>query len=69
MDRPIRTLVKALTWQASGLVTMTGIGYLATGSVSAGGGIALASAVTGFVAFFLHERLWARVRWGRQRNV
>ena len=48
---------------------MTAIGYGATGSLSAGGGIALTGAATGFVAFFLHERLWARIRWGRQRNV
>lgn len=66
MESTARTLAKALSWQATGLVAMTGIGYLFTGSVSAGGSIAAVSAATGFAAYFVHERLWAAVRWGRR---
>lgn len=66
MDSTARTLVKAFSWQAMGLITMTGIGYLFTGSISAGGGIAAVSAATGFAAYFVHERVWAAVRWGRR---
>lgn len=64
MDSPLRTLIKALTWQATGLVTMTIIGFVATGSLRAGGSVALVSAATGLVFYALHERLWARVHWG-----
>ncbi|MBE3638701.1 DUF2061 domain-containing protein [Mangrovicoccus algicola] len=66
MDTPLRTLVKSLTWQALGLMLMTLIGAGVTGSVAEGGGIALAGAGTGLVAYALHERLWARIRWGRR---
>jgi len=64
METTLRSIVKALTWQALGLVTMTAIGYAVTGSARAGGAMALASAAIGLVAFIFHERLWARVRWG-----
>jgi len=64
MESPKRTLAKTLTWQAIGLLSMTLIGYLVTGSVGAGGGIAAISAMTGAIFYVVHERLWARIRWG-----
>lgn len=64
MDLKRRTIAKALTWQTLGLISMTGLGYLTTGSLRAAGGLALAAFVTGTVSFVIHERLWARVAWG-----
>jgi len=65
VDTHRRTLVKALTWQALGLFTMTIIGVIATGSVSAGGTLALVAAATGMVFYMIHERVWACISWGR----
>ncbi|MEM7190974.1 MAG: DUF2061 domain-containing protein [Pseudomonadota bacterium] len=65
MDSAARTIFKALTWQASGLICMTLIGYVTTGSFTAAGSIAIASTAIGFVAYFVHERLWSRISWGR----
>lgn len=65
MDTTPRLITKSITWQVSGLVVMTLIGYLFTGSVSAGGGIAIASALVGFVSYFMHEMAWSKIGWGR----
>lgn len=65
METPKRTLLKTLTWQALGLVMMTLIGFMMTGSVGVGGSIALSSAAVGAVCYMLHERAWARIAWGR----
>ena len=65
MDSTNRTLVKAFTWQFIGLGVMTLIGYVATGSWSSGGAIALSTSAVSLVSYILHERLWARVKWGR----
>lgn len=65
MDSSIRIAAKALTWQISGLVSMMLIGYLFTGSFTASGGIALFGAAAGFVSYFLHEKVWSRVTWGK----
>lgn len=64
-DSPRRTLAKTLTWQGLGLASMTAIGFFVTGSVNAGGHIALFSAAIGAVCYILHERIWARIAWGR----
>lgn len=65
MESPARTMVKGLTWQMTGIVTMTLIAWLITGSVTEGGITALSGAATGFVFYFFHERIWARIGWGR----
>lgn len=66
MDSPARTLAKTLTWQASGFLVMVGLTWIVTGSLSAGGMIALGGAAIGTVTYALHERLWARITWGRR---
>ena len=66
METAARILTKSITWQRSGLFMMTLIGYLFTGSISAGGGIAIVSSAIGFISYFLHEMLWSKVGWGRR---
>jgi len=65
METQARTIAKALCWQALGVVVMTLIGYLFTGSVSEGGAIAAVSTLVGLLTYIIHERLWAHIAWGR----
>ncbi|MEM1313205.1 MAG: DUF2061 domain-containing protein [Pseudomonadota bacterium] len=65
MDSPKRAAAKALSWQITGLLVMSAIGYALTGSLETAGSFALINGALGFAMFFLHERIWARVRWGR----
>ena len=65
MDTKTRTIAKAISWQILGLFSMTLVGYIFTRSFTASGGIALASALTSFVFYCIHERAWSRVDWGR----
>jgi uncharacterized membrane protein len=68
MDSKVRLLTKSVTWQFAGLITMTLIGFLFTGSVAAGGGIAIVGALTGFVCYFVHELAWSKITWGLRRT-
>ena len=63
-ESPTRSIAKAVTWQLTGLVTMTLLAFFATGDFTAAASIALSGAASGFVCFIVHERIWARVRWG-----
>lgn len=65
MDTAKRTAVKALTWQGTGLIVMSLLGYAMTGSWGAAGTYALGTAALGLVMFVLHERAWDRIAWGR----
>ncbi|HSH43400.1 MAG TPA: DUF2061 domain-containing protein [Arenicellales bacterium] len=65
METPTRTIAKAVSWQLLGLLSMTLIGYLFTGSVMAAGSLAVVTTVIGAVCYVLHERIWNRISWGR----
>ena len=41
------------------------LGYVATGSLSLAGGLAVASTLVGTVCYVLHERIWSCIAWGR----
>ncbi|MEX5727160.1 putative membrane protein [Rhodovulum iodosum] len=67
METPRRTLIKAVLWNAIGLLSMALVGLALTGSAAMGGTMALANTVVGFVCYLFYERLWARIGWGRRQ--
>ncbi|MGY3439314.1 MULTISPECIES: DUF2061 domain-containing protein [unclassified Marinovum] len=66
MDTQRRTLVKGGIWMFIGLVVMSGVGLVFTGSMTVGGTMALINSAIGFVTYVLYERFWAGITWGRR---
>lgn len=66
METRKRSIVKAVIWNAIGLISMTLVGLAATGSAKAGGMMAVVNTGIGFTAYLIYERVWAKVRWGRR---
>ena len=64
MENKKRTWTKALTWQAIGLLMMSTVNYLYLGDLHQGIGLSLLLTVQGLLTYVVHERVWARVRWG-----
>ncbi|WP_417523199.1 DUF2061 domain-containing protein [Marinovum sp.] len=69
METRERTIVKGLIWIFMGLVVMSLVGLLFTGSMAVGGTMALVNSLIGFVNYVLYERFWAKVTWGRQNDL
>ncbi|MBR9842765.1 MAG: DUF2061 domain-containing protein [Rhodobacteraceae bacterium] len=65
MESRQRSIVKAVIWNIMGLTVMTLVGFLATGSATIGGAMAVINTGIGFVMYVLYERLWAGIGWGR----
>ncbi len=65
METRRRSVVKALIWNVMGLVMMTLVGLIATGSVAVGGVVALVNTAIGLTLYFVYERVWAGISWGR----
>lgn len=65
METAIRTWVKAGLWALIGLLVMALVGFVAKGSLVAGGAMAVVNTAIGFVTDVIYERIWARVSWGR----
>ncbi|MHA1127777.1 MAG: DUF2061 domain-containing protein [Alphaproteobacteria bacterium] len=66
METGKRTLVKTLIWQIVGLITMSLVGFAITGSIIAGGALALANTGVGIITYITYERIWSRINWGRR---
>jgi uncharacterized membrane protein len=65
METRTRSIVKAIIWNAIGLMMMCLVGFVATGSLKVGGAMALVNAAIGLTTYVIYERVWAQVRWGR----
>lgn len=65
MESRKRSLVKAVIWNIVGLVMMSLVGLVATGSAAVGGTLALINTAIGLSLYLVYERIWAGIRWGR----
>ena len=65
-DTPVRSLAKAVSWRITGTVDTFLISWLITGQALIASGIALTEILTKVFLFWLHERVWNRVKWGQQ---
>lgn len=61
-----RTFVKALTWRILATLTTSILVYGFTGHVQAAITVGSFEAVTKMVLYFLHERAWNRIHFGRK---
>jgi len=66
MESGKRTFVKAMIWQITGILTMSIVGIVMTGSVELGWTLALANTAVGLACYIIYERVWARIRWERR---
>ncbi len=66
-DGHLRSIVKAASWRAAGTVDTFVLGFLFTGSVKLAGSIASTEVITKLGLFYLHERAWNRLSWGRAK--
>jgi len=68
-DRPIKSIVKTITWRLIASATTFGLAYLFFHkdpyAAQKATGIAIAEAFIKMMLYFFHERLWERIRWGR----
>jgi len=65
VDTRRRTWIKAVFWNLLGLIVMSLVGFVATGSFAVGGMMALVNTCVGFLMYIIYERFWAGVAWGR----
>ncbi len=72
-DRPIKSIAKAITWRVIASGTTFTLAMLFFGddpqATQKATGIALIESVVKMVFYFLHERAWAQLRWGRMRVI
>lgn len=66
MESGKRTLVKTIVWQLMGLISMSLVGFIITGSFVSGGMLAIVNTGIGIVMYISYERIWSKINWGRR---
>lgn len=67
MDTHSRSIMKALSWRATGTVDTILISLVVTGSIKLAATIGFTEVVTKSLLYYCHERLWLRVPFGRKK--
>ena len=65
MESHSRSIVKAVTWRAGGTVVTFFLAWIITGEATLSVGIGLLDSLVKVGAFYLHERMWNRLRFGK----
>jgi uncharacterized membrane protein len=64
-DTTKRSLVKTISWRVTGSSATFLIAYAMTGNFAIAGVIGLAQMVTNTILYYIHERVWNKIKWGK----
>jgi len=64
-DTNLRSIIKALSWRLTGTIDTFIVSFFVTGELLIAGSIASIEILTKIVLFWMHERVWNNVKWGR----
>jgi uncharacterized membrane protein len=65
-DRAVRSLVKTVSWRITGSGATFAISYMVLGNFVIAGSIAIAQLISNTILYFVHERVWNKIKWGRE---
>jgi len=66
VESPQRSLAKAVSWRITGSLDTFLISWLITGQTHLAAGITAVELATKISLYWLHERVWLKVKWGRE---
>lgn len=68
-DTTNRSLVKAISWRVTGSGATFLISFLISGNFTIAGSIATIQLVANTILYFVHERVWNRIKWGQSDSA
>ncbi|MEM4389065.1 MAG: DUF2061 domain-containing protein [Candidatus Micrarchaeia archaeon] len=64
----LRSLVKTITYRLAILILDFAVVYLLTGRLEIAAWFMLASNTYTSIGYYLHERIWDKIAWGKKRD-
>jgi len=64
----VRSVLKAISWRTLGTLDTFAISWFMTGRIAIAGSIAALEIATKILWYYLHERVWAAIHWGRRHQ-
>lgn len=69
IDKKKRSVAKSISWRVLAFLVLSAVSFLATRSFSHTTFIAVIYTVVQILIYFLHERLWNNIKWGRSGGI
>lgn len=66
-DKHYRSIVKAVSWRATGTVDTIIISWLITGKLAFALSIGFVELFTKIFLYYVHERVWEKISFGRAK--
>jgi uncharacterized membrane protein len=64
-DSTGRSIAKTISWRITGSLATFAISYAVLGDFAVSGTIAVIQLTLNTLLYFIHERVWNRIVWGR----
>jgi uncharacterized membrane protein len=68
METHVRSIAKAVSWRIVATLTTIFLVYVFTGNLVISGGVGLTELLTKIVIYYVHERVWNAIGYGRIKN-
>jgi uncharacterized membrane protein len=65
METHMRSVAKAISWRIVATLTTMLLVFLFTGNLVVSGGVGLTELITKILIYYVHERVWNSVDFGR----
>lgn len=65
-EKPLRSIVKTISWRILGTLDTIVITWLITGEMSVAFTVGSIELVTKMILYFFHERIWNTIKWGKK---
>ena len=64
-EKPMRSIVKSISWRVIGTLDTILISWLVTGALTIAFSIGAIELITKLVLYVFHERVWNSIKWGK----
>jgi uncharacterized membrane protein len=68
MEKPVRSLAKAVSWRIVATLTTILLVFIYTGNLVISGSVGASELVLKIVIYYFHERVWNFSGFGRERR-
>jgi len=69
MEKPIRSLMKAISWRVVATLTTILLAFIFTGNLVISVSIGSTELITKTIIYYVHERMWNLTSFGRTQDT
>ena len=63
-DRPIKSVIKAVSWRVVATLTTMSLVFIFTGQIILALSVGILESFTKILLYYFHERAWNKTKWG-----